>query len=372
VAIARNAKRVARHVGQIFDAPGVRDGKDNRSITATIEHDLFQPSRHDVMAGARLGLAAALGLGVAALFNIPHGSWVAASATALLRPDYRAVTTDTIARSLGTALGALSVIPLVALTDDIPGATITLVFVLAVATFSVTAANEGLYIVMITIQTVFTRALVGEDPVAVAASRVVDVLIGCAIAVALLLLIPLSHGRHLKREIADYATATADWLDAVAKLSKGGKGKGRKHLHRAMTQARATAQHGLDVRRVEPLGPGLPPWWGQNLFTLIHDTERASVAAETTLGHGTEGSAAAKRMAAAAATNLRITATAMRAHRGHPFDPAAQSVIELPPGIPSGDVEALLALAVRESAAAAEMAIQYATRRHPADPQPTA
>lgn len=370
-AIARNAKRVARHVAQIFDAPGLRDRKTGRSITATIEHDLFQPARHDVMAGARLGLAAALGLGIAAIFHIPHGSWVAASATALLRPDHRAVTTDTVARSVGTGLGAIAVIPLVAMTDHLPGATILLVFLLAVATFAITAANEGLYIVMITIQTVFTRALVGEDPVAVAASRVVDVLIGCGIAVVLLYAVPLRHGRHLKREIADYADATADWLTAVAKLSKGGKGKGRKSMHRRMTQARAGAQHGLDVRKVEPLGPGLPPWWGQNLFTLIHDTERASVAAETTLGHGAEGSPAAKRMAAAAAGNLRITSAAMRASRANPFDAEGAAVVELPQSAATNDVELLLALAVRESAAAAEMAVQYATRRDPADPQPT-
>ncbi|MFI0432543.1 MAG: FUSC family protein [Candidatus Nanopelagicales bacterium] len=314
IAMANQSQRLATHLNNLLRAPDGREGDRGRHMRSALGNEPFHPRPIDIKTGARLALAAVLGMWLAHVLHLGHGGWVAATTVALMRPDHRALTSDTIARALGTAIGAAAVIPLVALTTHTPVSNLIMVWFLATLTFAITSANEGLYIIVITIETVFTRAVVGEDPVSVAIDRVQDVTLGCAIAIVLLIALPLRHGRRLRSEMADYANATADWLDAVAKLCKSGKEKRHKALHRQMTSARANVQHGLDLRQVEPLGPGMPPWLGQNLFTLIHDAERASVAAEVSLRHGAKGSKGARKAATRAAQDLREAAIALKTH----------------------------------------------------------
>lgn len=317
IAMTHQSQRLATHLNNLLTASYDREATSGRHLRNALGREPFHPRPIDIKTGARLALAAILGMWLAHVLHLGHGGWVAATTVALMRPDHRALTSDTIARALGTAIGAAAVIPLVAVTSHTPVTNLLLVWLLATLTFAITSANEGLYIIVITIETVFTRAVVGEDPVSVAIDRVQDVTLGCAVAIVLLLALPLRHGRRLRKEMSEYAEATAEWLDAVAKLCKGAKGgkvKRNKALHRRMTAARANVQHGLDLRQVEPLGPGMPPWLGQNLFTLIHDSERASVAAEVSLRHGAKGSKKARKAATRAAEDLRQAAIALQTH----------------------------------------------------------
>lgn len=362
-AIAHQAVRVARHTNRLLAADATRRPDREPHVRDTFSDDLWQPGVMDIRAGLRLALAAALGLLVAHLLHLPHGGWVAATTVALLRPDHRALTSDTIARAMGTAVGAALVIPLVFATQNVYAANIILVAVLAVTTYIVTSANEGLYIIAITIETVFTRAVVGEDPVGVAISRVTDVLLGCALAVVLLLVVPLRHGRRLRHEIANYADATADWVECVARLSEGRiTPKKVRRRHRAMVSTRATVQHALDVRRLEPLGPGLPPWLAYHLYTSIHDASRACVAAEMTIRHGVPTTDAAAASARRTVANLRFVAATL-----HGTAPAGQPPESAPPDATDSadDVARLLGIAERESAAAADLALSSLTEKAP-------
>lgn len=364
-AIAHQAVRLVRHTHRLMTADDHRLIDKNPHVRDAFRANMWQPRMVDLRAGVRLALAAALGLLVAHLLDLSHGGWVAATTVALLRPAERALTSDTIARAVGTAVGAALVIPLVFATHGSPVANVIMVTLLAIATFMVTAANEGLYIIAITIETVFTRAVVGEDPMEVVISRVGDVLLGCALAVVLLLMVPLRHGRRLRHEIADYADATADWVEAVGRLSNGQTTvKKVRRRHRAMVSARATVQHGLDVRRVEPLGPGLSPWLAYHLYTSIHDASRACVAAEMTLRHGVAGSPAATVSAGRIVANLRYVAAIL-----HGSDDAEPPAVTSSDGTvtadPEDDVAMLLGVAERESATAVDFAMTSLAEKVP-------
>jgi len=302
-ALAQHTARLAGHTDEVLSGQAKRDSKEATPVTQMWRPDRGELTDRDWRAGMRLGLAAVIGLVLAAVLAIPSGEWVAATTVALLRPEQRALTSDTVARAAGTALGALAVIPLVALTADVRWATVVVIVLLALAAFMVTSANEGLFIVSMTLVVVFTRAAAGEDPVTTAIVRTEDVIIGCLIAVTLLYLVPVRRARRLARDLAHYADSTAALLAEVERLCRGKRVRHPKRLARQVRTARTVAQGDLDVRKVEPLGKGLPVSTAQRVFAGVHDCERLSTAALMGLRHGDEpgdeGSTLAKRAAAA-------------------------------------------------------------------------
>lgn len=346
----RSVRLVARtEVLLAMGSPQSRQTRVRFSEQVVLRDAEFDSS--DVRSAVRLAMAAALGLLVARILGIPHGSWVAATAVGLLRPDHRALTTDTLARSLGTAAGALAVIPLVAVTSSQAQVEVAVVAILALAVFMVTSANEGLFIVAMTIFVVFVQAAVGEDPLEVAEARVVAVLIGCLLAVTLLLLVPLRQGRKLRPDLADYANATAKWLDGIAREADQQDFPKPKKRRRQMRRARTTAQHHLDIRKIEPLGKGMPVWLSHAIFHGIHDCERAGTAAEAALRQGDTGGHYGVELGAHAAAELRAVADLLRRREAHLS--TGDSEMELLALTATTPAEELLQFAYREA---------YATR----------
>ena len=352
-AIARRTTRLIKHVRRLLETPEDHVKGQRPHIRQQLLDDLRRPAPADLRSAGRLALAAFISLLLAHALNLEHGGWVAATAVALLRPDYRALTVDTVARAVGTAIGAAAVIPLVWITLGERWAEVAMVALLAVATFAVTAANEGLFVIAITVETVFTRAAVGEDPIAAATTRMLDVFLGCLVAVVLLLVLPLRHGRRVKHELRNYAAATSDWLAALAVLAEGGNAKGLKKRHGRMRVARVGTQHSLDVRKVEPLGSGIPPWWGQNLFGQVHDVERTACAAEASLLHGATPSPQAAEFARQASADLAAVVAILQGDPAPPSDDSSEEPSDLSD---LSDIEALLAVAAREAAGARSIA----------------
>jgi uncharacterized membrane protein YccC len=310
--LARQTRRVARDLRRVTRTEEARDRGLTRRVGEGMRGYLLHPRRRDAVTAGRLGAATLVSLALAAALQVPHGSWVAATAVALLRPDRRALTSDTIARSLATVVGSLMVIPVVYVVGDIPAADAIMVFLLSTATFVIAQANEGLYVLAGSVQTIFTRAAVGEDPVVTAVARVEDVALGAAIAILFLLLIPVSHGRRLARDLARYTDATADWIDAVAGLAAGQHPKGWKDMRNEVRQARVDVQQGLQLRVIEPWGPGLSATRAESAFTHVHEVARVAATTERALKHGETISAQSAELAQAAASELRATSDALR------------------------------------------------------------
>ena len=187
---------------------------------------------------------------------------------------------------MGVALGAAAVVPIVYIT----GSSDVTNMILGPCWPSGVCGHErqrgALFIVAVTVFTVFTRAAGGEPSVQVAETRMLDVFAGCIIAVLLPWCSLPQTGRLLGRQLSEYAEATAEWIDAVGLHAAGQKPKKMKKRRRAVRRARVEVQHGLDIRRIEPLRSGVSAWRGQIIFTRIHDSSRAATAAQMSLSHG--------------------------------------------------------------------------------------
>ncbi|MGV1004290.1 MAG: FUSC family protein [Candidatus Nanopelagicales bacterium] len=310
-AIGRQILRLYRHVAELVSAAESRTSRHTYPLREGMVAAFRHPTRRDLVSGLRLGAATIIALLLARVLEIPHGSWVAATTVALLRPDYRALTSDTVARALGTALGAALVLPLLFVIGDNHVVASLMVGVVATGVFAIVTVNEGLFVVAMTVQTVFSRSVVGEDPLAVARLRLLDVLLGCALALLLLLTVRISHGGKLARDMSRYADATAQWVDAVYQLASGEKAAHKARLRRAMRAARVEVQHGLELRVIEPLGAGISAWFGQVVFTRIHDAARAVAAAERSLKHGDATGESTALFAADISDTLRAVAVAL-------------------------------------------------------------
>jgi uncharacterized membrane protein YccC len=311
-AVSRRVLRLVRHVAHLVDARAVRSKEHGRRVGEGMSEYLLHPTRRDLVIGLRLGAASLVAFGVAIAFNLPHGAWVAATAVGLLRPDWNALAVETVARALGTAAAAGLMIPLVWLVGDVTWRELLVMLVMAIAAFMVVSVNEGLYVAVIAMYALFSRAVLGENPMDAAAARVLDVVVGCTIALAFLVLVPVSHGRRLASDLAAYSAATAAWLEAIGMLSTGQSPTGEKMLRQSMREARVHVQHGVELRSIEPMGPGLPARRGEHLFAQVHEASRAGIAAERALRHGESTGADSELLARDAAEALSLLAAALR------------------------------------------------------------
>ena len=353
-ALARETRRLSQDIQHVGSAGAGRSTVRSRRVGEGMGDYLRHPSRRDAVTGARLGLATVVSLAVAALLQVPHGAWVASTAVALLRPDRRALTADTLARALGTVAAAVLVLPLVLLTGGEPISSLLIVFLLSTATFVIAQANEGLYVLASAAQAVFTRAVVGEVPVDVAVARIEDVALGSAIALAFLLLLPITHGRRLARALAAYAETTATYAQAVGGQLAGRRPQGWSAMREEMRDARVQVQHGIDLRRIEPWGPGLSVERGSAAFAHLHEAARFTAAAERALRHGEPADADDAALAQQTARVLHATAETLRS-RGKamnaPF-PAGEAPA-------AGDIVSVL---LDDAAAQAQAALDAVTR----------
>lgn len=348
--LANQTLHVYGHVAQLEEVRGSRDQKRSHPVGENLASYLTHPTPVDLRNGARLAIATVIALAVALFLHVPHGAWVAATTVALLRPDYRALTSDTVARAAGTALGAVATLPLVWLGHGIGIVELLMAGVLATIACAIVSVNEGLFVVAMTVQTVFTRAVVGEDPMAAARLRMVDVLLGCVIAVILLVIMPIGHGRKLSADMSAYALSTADWVEAVTEIARGKHPQHLTRLRRSMRDARVQVQHGLDLRVIEPLGPGLSAERGLIVFTRVHDCARAVAAAERSLKHGDPTGSASVAMAEDVAATLRVVGEALATHE-LPEEFTGFVEAQMTEG---DDIGELLAFAVSEAHAAQE------------------
>jgi len=345
--LAHRTLRLYGHVAALVATSANRTSTTRRRVGDGASDYLTHPQRRDLVIAARLALATLLSLGIAVLLDLPHGAWVASTTVALLRPDYRALTADTVARALGTALAVALALPLVLVTGNNPGTDLLLVFALATATFAIASVNEGLYVMTVSMVTVFTLAVVGEDPTTVAVDRIVDVLLGCSLAIAFLVLIPVTHGRRLARDLADYADATATWMDAVAERTEGATPRGGKALRRSVREARVAVEHGVELRVVEPQGPGMSAALAEKIFDGLHTTARVGVAVDRSLKHGETTEPTSGELARSTARTLRQVAETVRdPAAAQPQTPLTMSVDE------ADDIAVLLAHGYRSSQAA--------------------
>ena len=188
-----------------------------RPPLATLRQQLSPDSplfRHCV----RLALVMVVGYGVGRLLSVQNVYWIMLTVVVIMRPTYVQSRERSVQRTVGTLLGALVAGGVVSLTDNptiyaVVGAT-AMPFV-----FLYLERNYRLAAFFVTLNLVFTYALLKPDAYTVIAYRVVDTLIGAALAfTASRLLWPAWDSRSIAGPIAQAIKGTAGYLREEATL----------------------------------------------------------------------------------------------------------------------------------------------------------
>jgi uncharacterized membrane protein YccC len=175
----------------------------------------------------RFGVALAAGLAIAALFDIQRGYWIDITVAVILRPYIVTTFERGLQRVVGTILGGFIAAGLLStVSGDI--AVVAVLAVLAFLTFAVLPLNYGWAVTFLTPLVVLLVAFaLGAGP-SVAIDRIVDTLIGAAIAVgAALLLWPQSERGGFGAAVAVTVKSQRAYLDAVLAGDDASPARGR-------------------------------------------------------------------------------------------------------------------------------------------------
>jgi uncharacterized membrane protein YccC len=205
---AGHSIRVARgdRRGQGQDRAGLHAGRVLRVLRADLSPS--SPRLHDA---ARMGLALALAVGMAAALGLEHGFWVSFATFTVLRTAARATAITSAEAVLGTVLGFVGATILVLSGGDND---VALALTLPALVFLAVWGNEALGLVtgqaFFTIMVVVLFNLVEPGGWAVGLVRLVDVVVGAVAGLVVgLVAWPGGSGRALRRALAALLEASA-------------------------------------------------------------------------------------------------------------------------------------------------------------------
>jgi uncharacterized membrane protein YccC len=163
----------------------------------------------------RLAIAVAVAHVVAAAVGLDRGYWVAITAVIVLRPDYSSTVQRGLGRLVGTLAGVLIAWGTVALLDPGQFGLVVLVGVFATATYLLMRSNLALGATALTALITCLLEAQGQPVTATAPARLVDTVVGGAIALAVYLLLPTWQGDDLPAVVARSVDASRAWARVV-------------------------------------------------------------------------------------------------------------------------------------------------------------
>ena len=164
--------------------------------------------------GLRMAIALVVGFAAISLFEFQNGSWVLLTIVFVCRPSFGATRQRLAQRIVGTLVGLLLTWALLQLFQDLHSQ--LLIALLSALLFFFTRTDR--YLVAsgaITVMALTCFNLIGDGFVLIV-PRMVDTLLGCAIAAAAaFLILPEWQGRQLHKVLARVLATAARYLDAV-------------------------------------------------------------------------------------------------------------------------------------------------------------
>lgn len=207
--------------------------------------------RHGLRLAVLLPIAAAVAHGLAAR----RGYWVPVTALLVLKPDFTATVSRGVARVAGTAAGVV-VASLVADGLHPRGVALAvLVALLAYGAFAFFPASYAVFAVFITAEVVLLISVADPQPLATAADRLLDTVVGGALAFAAYLAWPTWEGARLADRLAGLLEAQRRYAACVLDALREPSALDPPALRRAgaaATLARANADTSLERSGGEP------------------------------------------------------------------------------------------------------------------------
>jgi hypothetical protein len=202
-------------------APSAIGGKQRRSWPARLgttwqtARTNLTPSSAIFRHAMRYGTATAIGVGVALGCQLTKGYWIPLTIAVVLRPFTGATVERTLLRVVGTVVGGIIAAVVV---SGVHGsvAQIVLLFVFSALAFSLLPLNYGLAVIFLTPTVIVLITTGTPENWGVAAHRVVNTLVGAAIALAVAYLLwPRAERRSFPDTLASAVVALRRHLDVV-------------------------------------------------------------------------------------------------------------------------------------------------------------
>ncbi|ANS66593.1 integral membrane protein [Streptomyces lincolnensis] len=297
---ARAVDHALRHAAEVVASPDVdpRGIDDRLGRPAALGIRAARAARTVALSAAswRYGLRLALCIGLAqalvSIVSVPRSYWVALTITFVLKPDFGSVFSRALLRALGTVAGLVIA---AAVLSQVPRGwwDVPVMLLLAPLIPALTPRGYGYQTAAITPVILLLSDVLNHQGTALLLPRLVDSLIGCAIAlVAGYLLWPESWHTRVGDRLADAVADTARYVDQAfgTDTEPAARARMRRLLYRDLSVIRTEFQRALT--EPPPTGRRAAAWWP--LVVAVERIVDATTAARVRVKHGAAPPSAAE------------------------------------------------------------------------------
>lgn len=234
--------------------------------------------------GLRLALCIGLAQSLVSIVELDRSYWVALTVTFVLKPDFGSVFSRAVGRGLGTVAG---LVVAAAVLSEVPRGwwDVPVMIVLGALIPAFSAKGYAFQTAAITPVILLLSDLLNRQGIGLVRARLVDSLIGCAIAlVAGYLLWPESWHSRIGDRLADSVDQAAGYVRLAfgAGADQGERVRSRRRLYRDLSAVRSEFQRALT--EPPPTGTRAAAWWP--LVVAVERIADATTAARVRVDHG--------------------------------------------------------------------------------------
>ncbi|MFJ8081749.1 FUSC family protein [Streptomyces sp. NPDC096205] len=289
---SRAVDHALRHTAEVVTAPDVDPYAldDRLGRPAALRSRAAQAARNVMLSAAswRYGLRLALCIGIAqvlvSIIPVPRSYWVALTITFVLKPDFGSVFSRALLRALGTVGGLVIAAAVLA---EVPRGwwDVPVMLVLAPLIPALTPRGYGYQTAAITPVILLLSDVLNRQGTGLLLPRLVDSLMGCAIALAVgYLLWPESWHTRVGDRLADAVADTARYVESAFgdTVEPAARARMRRRLYRDLSVIRTDFQRALT--EPPPTGRRAAAWWP--LVVAVERIVDATTAARVRVKHG--------------------------------------------------------------------------------------
>ncbi|WP_225832484.1 FUSC family protein [Streptomyces sp. NK08204] len=296
---ARAVDHALRHAAKVVATPDVdpRGIDDRLGRPATLRIRTARAARGVMLSasswhyGLRLALCIGLAQALVSLIPVPRSYWVTLTITFVLKPDFGSVFSRALLRALGTVAGLVIAAAVLA---EVPRgwADVPAMLLLAPLIPAMTPRGYGYQTTAITPVILLLSDILNHQGTALLLPRLLDSLIGCAIALIVgYLLWPESWHSRVGDRLADAVADTARYVETAFTEPPAGssdpaaaRARMRRRLYRDLSVVRTEFQRALT--EPPPMGRRAAAWWP--LVVAVERIVDATTAARVRVRHGAQ------------------------------------------------------------------------------------
>ncbi|MFM9017850.1 MAG: FUSC family protein [Actinomycetota bacterium] len=230
----RAALRINRRIGDAIDAlelpdpPQITITRPRRPAKGVSLRAALDPRCTAMRHGLRLGIATGLSVGVftalagTPVIGITHGQWVSIALVGVLQPTLGDSVQIAAQRALGTALGAVVAMVLLAIAQGCPYAMAAAILVVGALAALLQPVNYLWFITLFTPLSLLLSAVGAGLDAAIASERIIATGVACVIGLAIAAFAwPTRSGEQLPAVLGASIDTSADDLGAVLRVAAG-------------------------------------------------------------------------------------------------------------------------------------------------------